>query len=410
MDSVQAWIERVDPASGKTYWGNIKTKETTWEEPHAVSRWRSSTVSEDFWEVMDERSQRVYYVSKSTKETTWVKPLGKITSIVNGEDELVESEEKANEAGKDSEQWVECDDPKSKRNYYFNPATGETTWTRPASAIISASTWKRVQKHRLVDKLRVINFLKNKKESEPEGTVNVDGSVSGWIFQRCSQDSSYSKVYCHLHELQLSCFSNETTTNGPSATFTIDPYSSATLTEDSYASHSLMFILELSSRDTTWYLGVNSIENMQLWLEALQSQCNRSLVVSMKSRSKSETLNEESNSRFRSASTTVAGRFKKHMKKYSRSVDEVRPRRRSIPNSNSNEESEELMTFAAWAEKNGFQELIPAFEEAGYDDLELISQLSDDDLKNMVTNDLNLEKPGHRMKVILAVRGLRIGF
>ena len=74
------WSTRTDPRTGKTYYVNLDTKETTWTKPKAAAtgkipnaRWTTRTdprTGKDTKETTDGRA-------KDTKETTWAKPAAK---------------------------------------------------------------------------------------------------------------------------------------------------------------------------------------------------------------------------------------------------------------------------------------------------------------------------------------------
>ena len=92
------WDRHVDPSSGKEYYSNVTTGETSWEFPPALQsssngndgelsnvsnplavdpEGRNNIVNENFedWEShVDEDSQRTFYYNKKTGETRWDKP------------------------------------------------------------------------------------------------------------------------------------------------------------------------------------------------------------------------------------------------------------------------------------------------------------------------------------------------
>ena len=78
-----------------------------------------STLADGWAEKLDAGSGRNYYTNASTGETTWTKPVGGGGGGGGG----------GLAAG-----WVEKLDPSSGRNYYTNASTGETSWTKPAAA------------------------------------------------------------------------------------------------------------------------------------------------------------------------------------------------------------------------------------------------------------------------------------
>ena len=63
-DDEEDWQEAVEPKSGRTYYVNKKTQNTSWVNP-ANGHWVEQT---------DDTSGRQYYVNFKTKETTWTRP------------------------------------------------------------------------------------------------------------------------------------------------------------------------------------------------------------------------------------------------------------------------------------------------------------------------------------------------
>lgn len=177
------WVECTDPNSGKIYYANLKSKETSWvmpaevkeimdakakaavggagggggsskpaapsSKPSAPSRADSSTLSsqasqsslarksptsanpaeggDDQWlERQDPRSGKTYYYNPTLKQTSWTKP-DKTVTAAGGD---------AN-AGKG--QWAGRVDPRTGRTFYFNMVTKMTSWTNPDEAEASAA-------------------------------------------------------------------------------------------------------------------------------------------------------------------------------------------------------------------------------------------------------------------------------
>ena len=65
------------------------------------------------------------------------------------------------------------------------------------------------------------------------------------------------------------------------------------------------------------------------------------------------------------------------------------------------------MTLKAFLIGIGLLQHLERMTSAGYDDVAMIAEMTDADLKTMLEQELKVEKPGHRMKLVLATRKLR---
>ncbi|KAH9582260.1 WW domain [Trypanosoma melophagium] len=176
--TLTGWEECIDPKSGRKYYVNRQTKETSWTLPSAtpaappvgvnaagverttgtmpmapISSTTTTTTTPNvdevsplppFWEErVDPKSGKKFYLNHQTRETTWTRPallplqqqqqqqqpqhqqqpVGPVaplggTAAVSGVSALPPF-------------WEERVDPKSGRKFYVNHQTRETTWTRP---------------------------------------------------------------------------------------------------------------------------------------------------------------------------------------------------------------------------------------------------------------------------------------
>jgi len=146
----EGWIEANDPSSGKVYYCNMNTQETSWERPTMPEAKDSSdenpsteetveaevteestptpaeTVDDEWEEVQDPTSGKTYYFNKQTQETSWEKPTAKLSESTKVNDGAAPAQEEND--------WVETLDPSSGKNYYYNAKTGETSWEKPVTS------------------------------------------------------------------------------------------------------------------------------------------------------------------------------------------------------------------------------------------------------------------------------------
>ncbi|CUG94048.1 Hypothetical protein, putative, partial [Bodo saltans] len=188
--SGDVWIEKLDQSSQKPYYYNKATRETTWVRPvnfvgaisEALTTGATATAQPvvvapssasatiapnddaDVWQSkVDATSGKTYYYNKRTKEVTWSNPNLSAESVtasaLSKKDEELGGTRRDPAAGatpqpsrhdtpnrqrEDNSQpdvsasnvpepWIEKVDPASKRHFYYNPITKETTWTMPAA-------------------------------------------------------------------------------------------------------------------------------------------------------------------------------------------------------------------------------------------------------------------------------------
>ncbi|RNF27491.1 putative NEDD4-like E3 ubiquitin-protein ligase WWP1 [Trypanosoma conorhini] len=152
------WDECVDPASGRRYYVNRRTKQTSWTVPTAVAcatggnsaaaateaNSAPMTIAPDtnalppFWEErLDPKSGRKFYVNHQTRETTWTRPPPPTPAVAPQPAQQPHMgaplHGDAHTLGLSALPpfWEERVDPKSGRKFYVNHQTRETTWTRP---------------------------------------------------------------------------------------------------------------------------------------------------------------------------------------------------------------------------------------------------------------------------------------
>ena len=144
-DTSSDWVEVADPTSGKTYYFNSKTNETSWDNPNestatAAAVEESTTAAEqdgngdsDWSESVDPSSGKSYYYNSKTGETSWEKPTSTTVDEAMNTATATTTATADNETSQDASDWVEATDPSSGNTYYYNSATGETSWERPSA-------------------------------------------------------------------------------------------------------------------------------------------------------------------------------------------------------------------------------------------------------------------------------------
>ena len=109
------WEEHVDPSSGKKFFFNPATQETSWTRPNSRAAGYPSSdparKSDGWTEHRDPASGKMFYFNTDTKETSWQKP----------------------SAASSSDPWTEHVDPDSGRKFYYNSTTKESAWMKPSS-------------------------------------------------------------------------------------------------------------------------------------------------------------------------------------------------------------------------------------------------------------------------------------
>lgn len=116
------WSEHKDPDSGETYFYNAATGETSWEEPAEYRKQAGGAPAGG-----TDRARRLTKLVSSPKKGSSSGPGGKPAI------ELVNPLKAAGGAGGGADagqQWKESTDPSSGYPYWYNEATGESTWDR----------------------------------------------------------------------------------------------------------------------------------------------------------------------------------------------------------------------------------------------------------------------------------------
>eukprot|EP01062_Namystynia_karyoxenos_P078396 TRINITY_DN8063_c0_g1_i2.p1 TRINITY_DN8063_c0_g1~~TRINITY_DN8063_c0_g1_i2.p1 ORF type:complete len:667 (+),score=184.52 TRINITY_DN8063_c0_g1_i2:78-2003(+) len=139
--SQSEWIERTDPSSGRVYYVHSVTGESQWEVPAAAAAPAPAAAQQqqhggggahqsEWLELTDPGSGRVYYSNQVTGESSWERPAD-MDDPSGGQSQAAA----LTQVSADAESvWVETTDPASGRPYYVHRVTGESVWTLPEDA------------------------------------------------------------------------------------------------------------------------------------------------------------------------------------------------------------------------------------------------------------------------------------
>lgn len=103
----------MDPSSGKKFFFNPATQETSWTRPNSRAGYPPDPArkSDGWTEHRDPASGKMFFFNTDTKQTSWHKP----------------------GAASSSDPWTEHVDPDSGRKFYYNSTTKESAWMKPVS-------------------------------------------------------------------------------------------------------------------------------------------------------------------------------------------------------------------------------------------------------------------------------------
>ena len=109
IDDPSNWVQAQDPASGREYWINKTTNETSWNPPQLVSTEGDGT---EWEEAQDPSTGRAYYVNTETRRATWSRPELDALSAASSERFFRYVDKRGKEQGPFPEsklqEWYEC--------------------------------------------------------------------------------------------------------------------------------------------------------------------------------------------------------------------------------------------------------------------------------------------------------------
>ena len=124
------WEEHLDPSSGKKFFFNPSTNETSWTKPSAAGYPSAPAKKSDGWtEHRDPASGKIFYFNTETKETSWQKPASHASNGTPSGPAYSKSKLDLDPP----DPWTEHVDPDSGRAFFYNSVTKESAWLRPSA-------------------------------------------------------------------------------------------------------------------------------------------------------------------------------------------------------------------------------------------------------------------------------------
>lgn len=118
------WQELADP-SGRKYYFNTQTKETTWDKPNELQHPTTASVNSEEPETFEPTKEGVEDATEVVGEEIVPEPEQQAATEGTDDTNLVPTD-KLLEPG-----WIETTDPSSGRTYYYHADSGETRWEAP---------------------------------------------------------------------------------------------------------------------------------------------------------------------------------------------------------------------------------------------------------------------------------------
>ncbi len=76
----EGWFEKKDAVTGKSFYYNKETKQTTWARPRVE---QGPPLPENWKEKYDRSTGKFFYYNKATGETTWMRPQAAAATAVD---------------------------------------------------------------------------------------------------------------------------------------------------------------------------------------------------------------------------------------------------------------------------------------------------------------------------------------
>lgn len=171
------WIEHLDEASGRKFYFNQITSETSWEAPFDVlaSAYIDSSAYGDLEQWTEHISEDgvTYYYNSKTQETSWTKISSNVSQNLPNIDNI---EPLVNT----DDYWTEKTDPDTGNIYYYNSKTEAVQWSNPFldNKEISIETSSPNSEEILIEEKLSNITAENNKSSYPSNRINKDNENS----------------------------------------------------------------------------------------------------------------------------------------------------------------------------------------------------------------------------------------
>eukprot|EP00930_Biecheleria_cincta_P071975 TRINITY_DN59415_c0_g1_i1.p1 TRINITY_DN59415_c0_g1~~TRINITY_DN59415_c0_g1_i1.p1 ORF type:complete len:752 (+),score=167.65 TRINITY_DN59415_c0_g1_i1:82-2256(+) len=213
------WTEHTDPETGKTYYHNSLTNETTWTKPAAAAASSSHNggyakaklpaappaafagdLPSDWSEHKDSGTGEAFYYNARTKESSWTRPTGAAT------EQRPVAPSRPEPAFAANDDWKEHTDPETGRKYYHNLRTRETAWEKPDNKDQAGDEWKEHVDHATGKKYYHNTQTGETTWDRPKAIATESEGMENW---RDYRDSATGKTYYY------NSVTKETTWNKP---------------------------------------------------------------------------------------------------------------------------------------------------------------------------------------------------